>query len=178
MIDTERLVLRRWQATDIVPFHDMGRDAEVMRYIGPAMDIAACEQTAARMNALADAKGDCFWAIERRMDGAFLGFCGIKPGPQGTPIADLPEIGWRLARSAWGAGYAHEAAAACLHRAWTRGTPRVHAITVPANARSLALMKRLGMAQVIGGDFDHPALAAGDPLRRHVLLAMDDPLHG
>lgn len=177
MIDTERLVLRRWRAADVAPFYEMSRDPEVMRHLGPPMDVAACEATVVRMNALCDATDDCFWAIERRSDGAFLGFCGIKPGPEGTPIAALPEIGWRLARSAWGAGYAREAAAACLDRAWQRGTPRVHAITVPANGRSLALMARLGMAQVDGGDFDHPALAAGDPLRRHVHFSIGQPLH-
>lgn len=178
MIETERLILRRWKEDDILPFHAMGQDPEVMRYLGPPTSIADCEAVAARMNALADATGDCFWAVERRADGAFIGFCGIKPGPAGTPIADQPEIGWRLARSAWGAGLAREAAAACLDRAWRRGTSRVHAITVAANERSWGLMIRLGMTRVEGGDFDHPALSEGDPLRRHLRYAIDRPMHG
>jgi RimJ/RimL family protein N-acetyltransferase len=178
MIETERLILRRWRFEDVEPFHAMGQDAEVMRYLGPPMNVTSCEATVERMNAMADATGDCFWALERRTDGAFIGFCGIKPGPAGTPIEGLPEIGWRLARSAWGSGLAREAAAACLTRAWQRGVDRVHAITVPANERSWGLMIRLGMTRVEGGDFDHPALAEGDPLRRHLHYSIGRPLHG
>lgn len=174
-IETERLVLRRWRLADIAPFHAMGQDAEVMRYLGAPMDAAACEATVERMNRMADATGDCFWAMERRADAAFVGFCGIKPGPPGTPIAGQPEIGWRLSRAAWGQGLAREAAAACLDRAWQRGVERVHAITVPANERSWGLMIRLGMHHIADGDFDHPALAEGDPLRRHVHYVIDRP---
>ena len=175
MIETSRLLLRRWHRSDIAPFHDMGQDAEVMRYLGPPPSKADCRATVARMNELADTSGDCFWAIEQRADGAFIGFCGIKPGPPGTPIAGAPEIGWRLARHAWGQGLAREAAEACLARAWARGTRRVSAITVPANTRSWGLMERLGMTRVAGGDFDHPVLPVGDPLRRHLTYAIDRP---
>lgn len=173
MIETERLLLRRWRNADAEPFHAMGRDAEVMRYLGPAMTKADCAAAVERQNALADQTGSCFWAVERRDDARFIGFCGIKPGPDGTPIAGLPEIGWRLARDAWGQGYAREAAQACLDRAWAANTPRVLAITVPANKRSWGLMERLGMARVADGEFDHPALAEGDPLRRHLTYAID-----
>lgn len=175
MIETERLILRRWSESDVAPFHTMGQDAEVMRYLGPPMDVVACEATVTRMNAMAAATGDCFWAVERRVDSAFIGFCGIKPGPPGTPIADQPEIGWRLARAAWGQGVAREAAQACLDRAWACGTARVHAITVPANAASWGLMIRLGMSRVENGDFDHPALPEGDPLRRHLRYEIARP---
>ena len=175
MINTERLILRRWRDADVRPFHAMGQDAEVMRYLGPPMSREDAEAAVARQNALADETGACFWAIERREDGAFLGFCGVKPGPAGTPIAGEPEIGWRLARPAWGRGYAREAAAACLADAWRRGEGRVFAITVPANERSWGLMIRLGMARLADGDFDHPALPEGDPLRRHLTYAIERP---
>lgn len=175
MIATDRLILRRWREVDAAPFHAMGQDAEVMRFLGPPLSRADAQATVARQNAVADETGTCFWAVERREDGAFLGFCGIKPGPAGTPIADQPEIGWRLARHAWGKGYAREAAAACLADAWGRGVPRVFAITVPANERSWGLMIRLGMTRQEGGDFDHPAVADGDPLRRHLTYAIDRP---
>ncbi len=55
----------------------------------------------------------------------------------------------------------------------TLGEPRLVAFTVPANTRSRAVMARLGMARVEDGDFDHPGLAEGHPLRRHVLYAID-----
>lgn len=174
-IRTARLLLRHWQESDVAPFHAMGQDAEVMRYLGPPSTLAECRRTVERQNALADEYGRCFWAIERREDGAFLGFCGVEPGPDGTPIAGLPEIGWRLARPAWGRGYATEAAAACLASEWARGTADVFAITVPANARSRAVMERLGMVHDPADDFDYPDFPEGHPLRRHVLYRIARP---
>lgn len=169
MIETPRLILRRWREADAEPFFAMGQDAEVMRYLGPPMSREDCAAIVARQNRVADDYGSCFWAVERRADGAFIGFCGIKPGPEDTPIAGEPEIGWRLARAAWGQGYAREAAQASLDYGWaTQDWPEVAAITVLANTQSWGLMIRLGMTRDPDGDFDHPALAANNPLRRHL----------
>jgi RimJ/RimL family protein N-acetyltransferase len=175
MIETPRLLLRRWRAEDAAPFHAMGQDAEVMRYLGPPMTLADCQDSIARQNDIADDYGRCFWAIERRADGAFLGFCGVKPGAAGTPIEGLPEIGWRLARAAWGQGIAREAAQACLEHEWALGTPQVTAITVLANIRSWGLMLRLGMRRDEAADFDHPALTSDDPLLSHITYRIDRP---
>lgn len=174
MIETQRLILRGWRESDIAPLHAMGQDPEVMRYLGPPLSIDAAREGHDRMVACQAAHGYCFWAVERRADGAFIGFCGIKPGD--SFLAGETEIAWRLARDAWGQGYAHEAAEASLAWGWANlAIPRVTAITVPANTRSWGLMERLGMTRVVGGDFDRPDLAVGDPLRRHILYRIDRP---
>lgn len=176
MIETPRLLLRRWRDADAAPFYAMGRDAEVMRFLGPPASRADCEAAIERQNALADELGTCFWALERRADGVFLGFCGIKPGPADTPVAEEPEIGWRLARAAWGQGYALEAARVSLAHGWTTSEwPRISAITVAANERSWGLMIRLGMTRDPYGDFDHPRLAPDDPLRPHITYRIARP---
>jgi RimJ/RimL family protein N-acetyltransferase len=129
-----------------------------------------------RQEAIRAALGHCFWAIERRSDRAFLGFCGVKPGPEGTPIDGELEIGWRLARNHWSQGYAREAAAATLDWTWANtDRAKVCAITVHANEASWGLMIRLGMTRVEDGDFDHPALPPGHRLRRHVFYAIGRP---
>lgn len=84
------------------------------------------------------------------------------------------EIGWRLARNAWGQGYAREAAVESLR--WGFGQVEVDAIlamTVRANSRSWKLMERLGMTYRPDLDFEHPALAESDPLRPHIVYAME-----
>jgi RimJ/RimL family protein N-acetyltransferase len=169
MIATERLTLRGWRDADVAPFHAMCNDPEVMRYLGEPLSRADAEAAATRQNGLLASHGYCFWAVERRADGAFLGFCGLKPGPEGTPIAGQVEIGWRLARDAWGQGYAREAAQASLDWFWAnRDGPDVAAITVLDNVRSWTLMARLGMHRVASEDFEHPALPEGHPLRPHI----------
>ena len=166
MIETERLILRPWRDTDRDPFFALNSDPAVMEYL-PASDRASSDAAVDKMIATETAHGHCFWAVERKADGKFLGFCG--PMPAREPLNEV-ELGWRLAREAWGRGYATEGARASLSWCWANlDTPTVMAITVPANTRSRHVMEKIGMAYVEGGDFDHPALPEGDPLRRHVL---------
>ena len=176
MIETERLILRPTEDRDRAAMWAQLRDPEVMRFLLPVPDDAAYEAMIERMRGYERDHGYTFWAIERRGDGAVIGVCGLKPGAPDTPIAGMVEIGWRLARAAWGQGYAREAAQACLDWAWANlDTEQVVAITVDANTASWGLMERLGMTRDLQGDFDHPALAEGDPLRPHILYRIDRP---
>ena len=86
------------------------------------------------------------------------------------------EIGWRLAREAWGHGYASEAARALLKEGFERlNLPEIVAYTAESNLRSRAVMERVGMRRDVSRDFDHPALAKDHPLRRHVVYAATRP---
>jgi ribosomal-protein-alanine N-acetyltransferase len=83
------------------------------------------------------------------------------------------EVGWRLARAAWGHGYATEGARAALDFGFLRaGLHEIVSFTVPANRRSRQVMERLGMRRDPADDFDHPRLPEGDPLRSHVLYRL------
>jgi RimJ/RimL family protein N-acetyltransferase len=138
-----------------------------MEFIGPPQTRAEADAAIDRQNGFLDRLGYCFRAIERREDGALLGFCGLKPGAAGTPIEGEVEIGWRLGRSHWGSGYAREAAEASLGWGWAHlDVPTIAAITTVDNFRSQRLMKRLGMQRAPKGDFDHPE--AIERLRGHV----------
>jgi RimJ/RimL family protein N-acetyltransferase len=176
VIRTARLTLRAWRDDDAAPFLALGQDPRVMEHFPALLLPNEAREAVARQQALHKAFGHCFWVMERLSDKAFLGFCGIQVGPGGTPLAGRAEIGWRLGRNHWGHGYAREAAEASLAWTWTN-TPaeQVLAMTVTANARSRTLMERIGMAYVEGGDFDHPAVAPGHPLSRHVLYRIERP---
>lgn len=175
MIETERLVLRRWEERDREPFHAMSIDARVMATLGPLLSRTESDVAIDRMNAVLDAHRMTFWAIERRADDAFLGFCGLKPGAEGTPIEGDVEIGWRLAHAFWGKGYAREAAQASLDWGWSNlDAPAIAAITTPGNVRSWGLMERLGMVRALEDDFDHPK--AVEWLRAHITYRIARPL--
>lgn len=177
MIGTDRLILRPWQDTDIAPFAAMGQDADVMRHLNGVIDRDMAVPVIERHRASQVSDGHCFWAIERTVDRAFLGFCGLRTGGHpGTGVSDELEIGWRLARHAWGQGYAREAAQASLAWGWGyTDRSRIAAWTVPANEASWGLMRRLGMTARPELDFDHPDFAAGHPLRRHLVYTIDRP---
>jgi RimJ/RimL family protein N-acetyltransferase len=171
-METERLILREWRDEDRDPFFALNSDPAVMEFL-PAGTRADSDAAVERMIATQAEHGHCFWAVERKADGAFLGFCG--PMPAREPLNEV-ELGWRLAREAWGHGYATEGARASLAWCWANlDTPTVMAITVPANLRSRRVMEKIGLTYVEGGDFDHPALPEGDPLRRHVLYRIRRP---
>lgn len=169
MIETARLIIRPWQDDDRAPFAAMGADADVMQHLGPIMDRAGSDAIVDRLIALQAVLGHTFWAVERRDTGAFIGFCGLKMAPLGIAgLSGFPEIGWRLARHAWGHGFASEAAQASLDWGWSQGFVRIIAMMVPANTRSQAVMQRIGMQRRPDLDFDHPLLAPGNPLRPHI----------
>ena len=103
LIETERLVLRNWREADRDPFAEMSLDPEVMAYLDGPMDRAASDALIDRLLGEAQQNGATFWAVERKGDGAFLGFCGLRRGGHpGTAVPAELEIGWRLRRDAWG----------------------------------------------------------------------------
>lgn len=172
-IETDRLILRDWRASDATPFHDMSNDPRVMQFLGVLKTVAEVDDIIERMSELQERVGCCFWAIEQKKDAAFLGFCGVKPGPAETPIEGRVEIGWRLAHPYWGLGFAREAAEASLDWCFSnRGDDSVWAITVDQNVRSRTLMERLGMQQQHALGFDHPDVAYDSPLRPHVTYSI------
>jgi RimJ/RimL family protein N-acetyltransferase len=170
VIETERLVLRDWQDRDRAPLIAMNQDPAVRAHLGPIQTAAETHAAVDRLIAVAAAHGHTFWAIERRGDAEFLGFCGLKIAPEGIDgIEGATEIGWRLRRDAWGYGYAREAALACLAWGWANlPVDRIIAITTPANTASWGLMLRLGMVRRHELDFNHPAVPADDPLSPHI----------
>jgi RimJ/RimL family protein N-acetyltransferase len=176
VIQTGRLILRGWRDSDHYPFYKMSQDPQVMATLGPLLSREESAAGIARLEGIRETHGYTFWAIERREDQAFLGFCGVKPGPADTPIEGEMEIGWRLAAAYWGQGYAHEAARASLDWVWANtGAPHVAAITTPGNVRSWGLMERLGMTRAPEDDFDHPALPADSALLAHITYRVPRP---
>lgn len=173
MIQTERLILRRWEDRDRAVFHRHCSDPVVMENLGPLLSAEETDVLLDRQNGYYDSQGYCFWAMERREDSELLGFCGLKPGAERTPIEGEVEIGWRLGSDHWGKGYAREAAQASLDWAWANGIDSVAAITTRGNFRSWGLMERLGMVRAPEDDFDHPK--AIERLRAHVTYRVARP---
>jgi RimJ/RimL family protein N-acetyltransferase len=171
-VETERLVMRRWQPGDREPFAALNADPEVMEYFAAPLTRAESDRLIDRIEAGFDADGFGFWALELRGEGTFIGFTGLAVVRFEAPFGQAVEIGWRLARPAWGHGYATEAAHRALDVAFEIvGVDEVVAFTSEGNSRSRAVMERLGMTRDAADDFEHPALV-GHPLAPHVLYRM------
>ena len=166
MIETKRLILRPWRAGDLAPYAAMMADPEVGDWLGGTLTQAQAEAQAARLQA--ESYGA--WVVERRSDAAFLGLVELSAVGNDIPLAPAIEVGWRLARDAWGQGYATEAARAVIDDGFAHlEVEEIVAFTASTNLRSQAVMERLGMERDEARDFDHPRLAPGHPLRPHVV---------
>ena len=154
-IETQRLVLRDWREADWQPFFAGTNTPAVMRWLGGVLGEDRYDWLRERLQGYSRDHGHTFWVVERKEDGAVLGFCGIKRANQpGGPQGDF-EVGWRLREDAWGQGYAREAAQASLDHAFQQlNAPHVIALTVPENTASWGLMLRLGMERREDLDFD------------------------
>ena len=114
-----------------------------------------------------------FWAVERVVDGAFLGAVGLGNVTFNAPFAPAVEIGWRLLPLHWRKGYALEAARQALRVGFEQvELQEIVAFTLPANLPSRGVMQRLGMRHDRSSDFPHPNLPDGHPMRRHVLYRL------
>lgn len=173
-IETERLLLRPWQAADRSPWAIINADPEVRRYYWPALlsqdesdtIIADCQREL-------DAQGFGFIAAERRADGALVGGIGFSWIDDTIPGGPQIEIGWIFGRPYWGQGLAFEAASACL--AWAPGklpATQVVGYTSAINTPSRRLMEKLGMRRDPTEDFDDVTVPQGNPLWPHVLYRL------
>jgi RimJ/RimL family protein N-acetyltransferase len=167
-LSTERLILRGWRESDLEPWAAMNADPEVRRYLGPLLTFEQSSAWALNYQDNLERDGFGFWAVEARASGAFIGFTGLDTVDDELPFTGV-ELGWRLARSAWGHGYATEAAVAAQQYGFdVLGLPGLVAVTTKGNLRSRAVMRRLGMTTDPADDFDDPDVEDSS-LRRHVV---------
>lgn len=169
---TDRLLLRQWTPADRAPFAALNADPEVMRWFPAPLTRAESDALADRLHADLARQGWGLWALEERASGAFLGFTGLARPVFDAPFQPAVEVGWRLARAAWGNGFATEAGRAAVAFAFEElALGELVSFTAVGNARSRAVMERLGMRRDAAGDFDHPSVS-DERLRRHVLYRL------
>jgi 3-dehydroquinate dehydratase/shikimate dehydrogenase len=172
-VKTERLILRPWQESDFEPFAKLNGDPRVREYFPRVLSAVESDASIKLMSNHIERFGWGFWAVSLIQTGEFIGFIGLEdvnffaPFNEFTPAV---EIGWRLAFSHWGKGYATEGALACLKYGFeTLNLKEIVSFTPVQNIRSRTVMERIGMHHDPKDDFDHPKLPDGHPLKRHVL---------
>ncbi|MEO8827586.1 GNAT family N-acetyltransferase [Lapillicoccus sp.] len=167
------MLLRQWRDADRRPFGALNADPEVMRYFPSTVEAAVSDAMLDRCRDAIERQGWGLWAVEVQATAQLIGFVGLNRPVWEAPFTPCTEIGWRLARSAWGQGYATEAAREAVRVAFDEvGIDEVVSFTTVDNRRSRAVMERLAMSRDPGEDFDHPRIAEGSPHRRHVLYRL------
>jgi RimJ/RimL family protein N-acetyltransferase len=148
MIETDRLLLRRWRDDDVAPMTAINSDPDVMRWIGDGSTRGE-QETRARIEAIErewDSAGFGLFAVEVRATGQLAGFAGLAV-PRFLPeILPAVEIGWRLGKPFWNQGIGTEAARAALRFGLVdRDLARIVSIAQAGNHASERIMAKLGM---------------------------------
>jgi len=168
LFTSQRLGFRTWDENDIDAMAAINADPEVMRFFPATQDWQQTASFIARMQAMYEDRGYCYFALEKLDDGKFIGFTGLMWQDYGTTFTPCTDIGWRLAANAWGRGYATEAARRCLQYAFDELKLEEVVATAPRiNLPSIHVMQKAGMSYL--QDFTHPRLKGHQRLERCVL---------
>lgn len=147
MIETERLVLRELEDTDIDVLSAMYADPEVMRWIGTGgvRTREHAQRSIERQREEYRERGYGEWATVRKDTGEMIGLCGLIRWPDIDGVEEI-EVAYMLARSAWGQGFATEAAVTI--REWGLGElnrDRLVSLVYHDNVASIAVARKAGM---------------------------------
>ena len=165
-LQTARLLLRPFTRADFDALTPIYGDPDVMRYMRTG-NPAPRERVAFIIDYYIRYWQEHpfgLWCVD--LDGEPIGFTGLS-----VPwFRDGVEVGWRLRSEHWGHGYAPEAATECLRYAFQDlALDEVISFTAPTNTKSQRVMQKIGLVRDDGGDFEHPGVPVGSPLRPHVL---------
>lgn len=173
---TERLLLRGWRHADREPFAALNADPEVMEHFPAPLTRAESDAFVDRIEATLATQGWGLWAVEVPGEADFIGFIGLAAPRFEAHFTPCVEVGWRLAREAWGRGYAPEGATEVLRFAFDElGLDEVVSFTAVGNTKSRRVMEKIGLTHEPGDEFDHPNIPVGHPVRHHVIYRTQRP---
>ena len=176
MLETERLLMRSWREDDLAPFAALNADPVVMEHFPSTLTRQESDALVVRITAQLDDLGYGLWALEVRDSGEFVGFTGLALQTFPAHFTPAVEVGWRLKQSAWGHGYATEAALAALDYGFAVAElDEIVSMTAVTNVRSRRVMQRIGMTHDPADDFEHPNVPDGHRVKPHVLYRIRHP---
>lgn len=168
VLETPRLLLRRWLPEDLEPFARMNADPVVMEYFAAPYTHERTVSFYQTIQTELDTCGYGLYAAQEKESGLFMGYIGFHrwDDPQ-MAFCPCMEIGWRLDKPFWGKGYATEGAKACLELGFTQlGLPDVYSYTAIGNRRSQRVMEKIGLMR--GEEFLNPSVPE-ESIVRHLV---------
>ncbi len=165
VLRTERLILRPWKESDLIPFAELNADPKVMEFFAAPLSKQESNALAKKIQQEFEQRRYGYWAVEIPEKASFIGYIGLNYWNYEMPFAPCIDVGWRLAFPYWGNGYATEGARASLWYGFEilKFTEIVSMATI-GNIRSHRVMDRIGMKYTAAEDFEHPRVPKGHPL--------------
>ncbi len=166
--ESDRLIFRDWEKSDLELFINMNKDSDVMKYFPNKL---TSEESINFYQKIVDEfkkEGFGLYAVEYKEDNQFIGFIGFHKANFEADFTPCIEIGWRLRKEYWNKGLATEGAKACLYYGFNQlNLKEIYSFTSKINTPSENVMKKIGMKKL--KEFDHPKVDSSSPLCKHVL---------
>lgn len=139
--ETNRLLVRSWQETDVDRYAEIIGNPLVMKYIGNGntQDRDYAKKFVSTLMSLEKERGWILWAVENKHNRDLMGFCGFSTWHNNV------EIGWRLDNLYWGEGYGTEAAIAVLNFGRKFSFLKIVSIAQKPNLASIRIMQKIGL---------------------------------
>lgn len=171
-LETERLWLRHWKQSDLIPFRAMNQSKRVMKYFPNTLDNNQSDMLASRIQKHLTQYNWGLWALELKETNEFIGFTGLQTVSASLNFQPATEIGWRLDSRFWLRGYATEAALFVVRYAEKQlNMQELISFTAKVNLPSIGVMRKIGMSNT-NNNFMHPNVPEGHPLQEHVLYRL------
>jgi len=172
LIRTDRLGLRNWDDKDLQPFASLCADERVMQFFPATLNREQSDQLVHRFQRQYQDHGYTYFAVDRLDSNTFIGFVGLMQQNYPSHFTPCVDIGWRLAPSAWGKGFATEGAMACLHFGFERlQLDEIYSVAPKINIKSQRVMQKLGMQ--FHSTFEHPKLKESGRLNPCVVYKIE-----
>jgi RimJ/RimL family protein N-acetyltransferase len=171
-LETERLIIRNWEAEDIIPFVELNENKEVMKYFLKPLNKEESFDLYFKIQNEYAKNGFSPYVVELKKDRAFVGFAGFNEILLDLDFKGKIEIGWRFFPQFWNKNFATEAASACLEYAKNYlNLDEIFAFTSLLNKASERVMQKIGMTKV--KEFGHPLVAKNHKLHQHILYKIN-----
>ena len=181
IIETKRLLLRKWKEEDLASFYLINSSEAVCQFLPKILTRDESDSMARRINDEMEKNGFGLYGVEEKSSAKFIGYIGLSVPNFKAHFTPCVEIGWRLSPDHWGKGYATEGALAIKEYAFNElKLDEIVSFTVAYNIRSRRVMEKIGMIYDSRDDFLHPNLPEDHKLSKHVLyrFRLDPPMNG
>ena len=169
--ETDRLILRTWQDSDVQPFAELCANKDVMEFFPSVLSFNETLALIERIKTKFINEGYCFFAVELKATNEFIGFIGLSKPSFSAHFTPCTEIGWRISSKFQGYGYATEGALKCLEIGFNEfKLDEIVSIAVVDNIKSQNVMRKIGMTRDVNDNFLHPSLPAGHKFAEHLLF--------
>ena len=102
ILETERLILRRWQKSDLEPMYEINQDKKVMKYFPGLQNRVTTKQFIDKVVDHFDKYDYTLYAVQTKSTNEFIGFIGLFIVSFKAHFTPATEIGWRLSSKHWG----------------------------------------------------------------------------